>query len=269
MITMVLVDIVVLLIAFAIRRMVLNNEGSVPGGLMGAVEAVFDFIYGLTVKSAGKKWAKKIFPFFAIIFLYVFVANWMEIIPGIESIGFLEPKPAGEGLYAKYLGFLNLHILQPLPSDEGYALVPFTRTLTTDVNFTMGLAVFAMVSVQVMGVKSLGMDYFSKFFTLKRMRKEPFMGVVDLFVGFLELISEFAKVISFTFRLFGNVFAGMVILIVIGTLVPMLPVQSVFLVLELFFGTIQALVFGMLTMVFMAMAVKSHGKNYEEDGQAG
>ncbi len=96
------------------------------------------------------------------------------------------------------------------------------------------------------------------------------MGLIDLFVGFLELISEFAKIISFTFRLFGNVFAGMVILIVIGTLVPMLPVQSVFLVLELFFGTIQALVFGMLTMVFMAMAVHSHSKTKEETaGEAG
>jgi len=268
MVMMVLVDIVVLLIAFGIRRMVLRSEGRVPGGGMGAVEAVFDFIYGLTEKSTGKKWVKKIFPFFAIIFLYVFVANWMEIIPGIESIGFLEPKSAGEGLFAYDLGFLNLHILQPYTVEEGYGLVPFTRTLTTDVNFTMALAIFAMVSVQVIGFKSLGGSYFSKFFNFKQLRTNPFMGVIDVFVGFLELISEFSKIISFTFRLFGNVFAGMVILIVIGTLVPMLPVQSVFLVLELFFGTIQALVFGMLTMVFMSMAIHSHGKK-EEAEQAG
>ena len=139
-------------------------------------------------------------------------------------------------------------------------MVPFTRTLTTDINFTMGLAIFAMFSVQVIGVKSLGIEYFSKFLSFKQLRKNPLMGLIDVFVGFLELISEFAKVISFTFRLFGNVFAGMVILIVIGTLVPMLPVQSIFLVLELFFGTIQALVFGMLTMVFMSLAVHSHAK---------
>jgi F-type H+-transporting ATPase subunit a len=188
----------------------------------------------------------------------------MEIIPGIESIGILEPKPAGEGWYAQPLGFFNLYLLRPFLVEDGYGLVPFTRTLTTDINFTMGLAIFAMFSVQVIGIKSLGINYFSKFFTLKYLRANPFMGLIDMFVGFLELISEFAKIISFTFRLFGNVFAGMVILIVIGTLVPMLPVQSVFLVLELFFGTIQALVFGMLTMVFMAMAVKSHEKKKEE-----
>jgi F-type H+-transporting ATPase subunit a len=270
MVTMLLVDVVVLLIALAIRRMVMNNKGHVPGGGMGAIEAIFDFIYGLTEKSAGKKWVKTIFPYFAIIFLFVLVSNWMEIIPGIESIGLLEPKPAGEGLYAYDLGFLNLYLLRPVPAEDGYGLVPFTRTLTTDINFTMGLAIFAMTSVQMIGVKSLGINYFSKFFTIKQLRTKPFMGIVDLFVGFLELISEFAKIISFTFRLFGNVFAGMVILIVIGTLVPMLPVQSVFLVLELFFGTIQALVFGMLTMVFMAMAVKSHGKKKEAvTGEAG
>lgn len=264
MVTMVLVDVVVLLIAFVIRRKVLNSNGHVLGGSMGAVEAILDFIYGLTEKTAGKKWVKTIFPFFAIIFLYVLVANWMEIIPGIESIGMLEPKPAGEGVYAQELGFLNLHLLRPVPAEDGFGLVPFTRTLTTDINFTMGLAIFSIFSVQVIGIKSLGISYFSKFFTIKNLRKKPFMGLIDLFVGFLELISEFAKIISFTFRLFGNVFAGMVILIVIGTLVPMLPVQSVFLVLELFFGSIQALVFGMLTMVFMAMAVKSHGKKKEE-----
>jgi len=270
MVTMILVDVVVLLIAFAIRRMVLKNQGHVPVGGMGALEAIFDFVYGLTEKSAGKKWVKKIFPFFAIIFLYLLVANWMEIIPGIESIGVLEPKPAGEGLFAYDLGFLNLYLLKPVPAEEGFGLVPFTRTLATDINFTMGLAIFAMVSVQVIGVKSLGVHYFSKFLTIKQLRTKPFMGLIDLFVGMLELISEFAKIISFTFRLFGNVFAGMVILIVIGTLVPMLPVQSIFLVLELFFGTIQALVFGMLTMVFMGMAVKSHGKKKEAvTGEAG
>ncbi len=270
MVTMVLVDVVVLLIAFFIRKKVMNNNGHVLGGSMGAMEAILDFIYGLTEKTAGKKWVRTVFPFFAIIFLFVLVANWMEVIPGIESIGFLVSKPGEEGFYAQELGFLNLHLLRPVPAEDGYGLVPFTRTLPTDINFTMALAIFSIFSVQVVGIKSLGINYFSKFFTIKNFRKKPFLGLIDLFVGFLELISEFAKIISFTFRLFGNVFAGMVILIVIGTLVPMLPVQSVFLVLELFFGAIQALVFGMLTMVFMAMAVKSHSKKKEESaGEAG
>ena len=265
MVTMVLVDVVVLLLAFIIRRMAQTSDGRVSGSWRGAIEAILDFIYGLTQKTAGKKWVKTIFPFFAIIFMFVLVANWMEIIPGIESIGILEPSVTGEGLYAHDLGFLNMYVLRPVPAEAGYRLVPFTRTLTTDINFTLGLAIFAMFSVQVIGFKSLGMEYFSKFFSFKQLRKNPFMGLIDVFVGFLELISEFSKIISFTFRLFGNVFAGMVILIVIGTLVPMLPVQSVFVVLELFFGTVQALVFGMLTMVFMSLAVHSHGKKESKE----
>ena len=260
MVSMLLVDAVMLGIAFFIRRMVLRSEGRVPGGWLGGIEAILDFIYGLTEKTAGKKWVKTVFPFFAIIFTYVLVANWMELLPGIESVGLLEPKPAGEGFVAHELGFLNLYILKPYPADEGYGLVPFVRTLTTDINFTLALAIFSIVMVQVVGFKALGIQYFSKFFNVKQLRKRPFMGFIDLAVGFLELISEFSKVISFTFRLFGNVFAGMVIIIVIGTLVPMLPVQSIFLGVELFFGAIQALVFGMLTMVFMSMALHAHGK---------
>ncbi len=79
---------------------------------------------------------------------------------------------------------------------------------------------------------------------------------VDIFVGILELIAEIAKIISFTFRLFGNIFAGAVVLFVMGSLLPM--IQSPFLILELLVGAIQAFVFGMLTMVFMSMVVQSH-----------
>jgi F-type H+-transporting ATPase subunit a len=273
MLAMLVVDVVVLVIGLMIRRMALKNDGRVPGGFMGAVEAVLDMFYGLTEKAAGKKWARTIFPFFAIIFLYVLVANWMEMIPGVESVGFLEPRPAGEGFLARPLGFLNLHVLiaeTPAAGEQGYGLTPWLRTVPTDINFTLALAIFSIVMVQVVGFKSLGIGYFSKYFNFRQLFKKPLTGLTDLAVGILELISEFSKMISFTFRLFGNVFAGMVIIIVIGTLVPMLPVQSIFLGLELFTGAIQALVFGMLTMVFMSMALRGHGvKEPEVENEAG
>jgi F-type H+-transporting ATPase subunit a len=88
-------------------------------------------------------------------------------------------------------------------------------------------------------------------------------GIIDFAVGFLELISEFAKIISFSFRLFGNMFAGLVLLILIGSLLPVFA-QSAILLFEFFIGLIQALVFGMLTMVFMVQATQGHGE--EETG---
>jgi F-type H+-transporting ATPase subunit a len=92
--------------------------------------------------------------------------------------------------------------------------------------------------------------------------KRPVFGVIDFGVGLLELISEISKILSFSFRLFGNIFAGSVLLFVIGTLIPVF-VQSLFLGLEFFVGLIQAVVFGMLTMVFMAQATQGHGENHE------
>lgn len=260
MVAMLLVDVVMLGLALIIRKLALQGSDRPAGGFAGVLEAVLDFLYDLTEKTAGKKWVKAIFPFFAIIFFYVLVANWMELVPGVESIGLLEPAPPGEGYVVQPLGFLNLQVVLPDLAVEspGYILRPFVRTLTTDINFTLALAIFSIGMVQVMGFRALGISYFAKFFNVKQLLKSPGRGLIDLAVGFLELISEFSKVISFTFRLFGNVFAGMVIIVVIGTLVPMLPVQSIFLGLELFTGAIQALVFGMLTMVFMSMAMHQH-----------
>jgi F-type H+-transporting ATPase subunit a len=110
----------------------------------------------------------------------------------------------------------------------------------------------------VFGVRALGVSYFTKFFNVKTLFTKPIFGVIDFAVGILELVSEFSKIISFSFRLFGNIFAGSVLLFVIGSLVPVLA-QSGFLMLEFFVGMIQAIVFGMLAMVFMAQATAGHG----------
>jgi len=122
--------------------------------------------------------------------------------------------------------------------------------------------------VQVYGVMAHGGRYFLKFFAFdkvippSRVQKNP-LGIIDLGVGFLELISEISKILSFSFRLFGNIFAGSVLLFVIGSLVSVVA-QWAFLGLEFFVGLIQAFVFGMLTMVFMAQAVAGHGGHGEE-----
>ena len=117
---------------------------------------------------------------------------------------------------------------------------------------------------QVMGVRALGGTYFTKFINVGGIFRRPIFGFIDFFVGLLELLSEFSKLLSFSFRLFGNIFAGTVLLFVIGTLIPVF-VQSLFLGLEFFVGLIQAVVFGMLTMVFMAQATQGHGEHHEEE----
>jgi F-type H+-transporting ATPase subunit a len=150
---------------------------------------------------------------------------------------------------------------------------PWVRVTATDLNFTVALALISVVMTQVIGLQALGPGYFTKFFAFKNFGKmwvQPKLGpfdvlmpFIDIFVGVLETVAEIAKIISFSFRLFGNIFAGAVLLFVIGSLVPVL-VQSGFLLLEFMVGLIQALVFGMLTMVFMTMATQSHDDHGEE-----
>lgn len=261
-------DLILILIALAVNRAV-RSGNLVPKGISGAIEAVLEAINNLTESTAGK-WSRTIFPFFATITLLVLVANWMELIPGVDSIGILEESEHGYPVREVLPG---IHTILRLPGGSagevhsGYALVPFVRVASTDLNFTVALALISVFMTQVIGVRALGATYFTKFVNVGGVFKRPIFGVIDFAVGLLELISEISKLLSFSFRLFGNIFAGSVLLFVIGTLIPVFA-QSLFLGLEFFVGVIQALVFGMLTMVFMAQATQGHGGQHEEAGAA-
>ncbi len=133
-------------------------------------------------------------------------------------------------------------------------LIPFLRGSSTDLNLTLAIALVAMGAVQFFGISSLGfLGYAGKFINFKE-------GPVGFFVGVLELFAEVARIISFTFRLFGNMFAGEILLIVMGFLLPLIGILP-FLGLELFVGVIQAFIFATLTLVFSVMAVQSHGSD--------
>jgi F-type H+-transporting ATPase subunit a len=108
-----------------------------------------------------------------------------------------------------------------------------------------------------------GLRYLTKFFNVTTLFKKPFFGAIDFAVGLLELVSEFSKILSFTFRLFGNMFAGMVLLFLISSMLPWF-FPSLVMTFEFFIGLIQAFVFGMLTMVFMSQATQGHGDSHEE-----
>src|SRR3989338_1196628 len=169
-----------------------------------------------------------LFPLLGSLFVYILLLNWFGLLPGVGSI-----------------------LVRVVEAEGEYHFVPLLRGKTTDLNTTLALALVAFFSVQYSGMRELGARaYLGKFFN--------FSNPISFFVGILEVVSEFSKVLSFSFRLFGNIFAGEVILTIIAFLMPVLA-SFPFLLLETFVGLIQALVFSTLTAVFILNATaKSH-----------
>lgn len=256
-----IVDIIVIVIAYSFYRAV-KKGNLVLKGIPGALEALLEALFNMTESTAGK-WAWTIFPWFASITILVLFANWMELIPGVDSIGVIEHAEAG-GYGIQHLGSFFTTLVSPAVTEGGYQLVPFVRVVSTDLNFTVALAIIAVVAVQVMGIRAQGAKYFTKFWNVKTFFSKPIFGVIDWGVGLLELVSEFSKILSFAFRLFGNIFAGSVLLFVMGSLLGMIAIfPSIFYMLEFLVGAIQAIVFGLLTMTFMAQATQGHGEQEE------
>lgn len=288
MLATILTDLVLAAMAFGVYRFVKSGK-EIPRGIYNIFEAIVEFLYN-SVEGATGKWAKRIIPLVGTIFMLIFVANMVKLIPGFESIGYLEAAHEGSG-YAPVklfnigkLGVYTIDGAQKMEAasaagDTAHAetseaeagvctvchIIPFLRGSATDLNFTFALAVIAVIMTQVYGVWALGPGYFSKFFQVKRLVNGGVFGIIDFAVGFLELILEFAKILSFSFRLFGNIFAGALLLSIIGALLPILIPPFLYL-FEVFFGIIQAYVFFLLATMFISMALVSHGG--EEHGEA-
>ena len=233
----------------------MRKRALVPSGLQNVMEALVEALWDLGEDVAGSKRVHKFFPIVATIFFFVLVSNWLGLIPGVGPIGIKE------------------HV-------EGHeVLIPILRSPSTDLMTTAGLALISVIFTQIFGVQALGVfGYFSKFINVKGIwnfigalvgfKPKPakvsgllmmgFMALVEFYMGLLELVAEIAKILSFSFRLFGNIFAGEVLLAVIAFLIPyLLPLP--FLGLEVFVGFIQAFVFAVLTLVFMTIATTGHG----------
>ncbi len=257
--TLALTIILIVVIAYFTNRSLQQSASTdlVPKGIGNLMEAFFELLYNLTEGSAGTKYARMIFPWFATIMFYVLLANLLKLIPGFESIGILHHVAQGHPISGA--------LLMPGEVENGYILAPFFRGISVDLNFTASLALIAVVMIQVVGFRAQGWGYLTKFFNTKRMFKVPFFGAMDFLVGLLELISELSKILSFAFRLFGNMFAGIVLVaIVAGLLGKFSILPAMIMMFELFVGVIQAFVFGMLTMVFMAQATQGHGEEHAE-----
>jgi F-type H+-transporting ATPase subunit a len=216
----------VMAIFIVIAVMVRRKVTEVPSGIQNVFEMVIEGFLGLIeTVTEDKKKAREFFTFAFSIFLFILFSNWMGLIPGVGAIGFTEVE-------------------------EGHSVfVPLLRAGSSDLSFTLALAVITVIYTQYMGLKHLGLKYFTKFIDLR--------GPIQFFVGALEIISEVAKVISFSFRLFGNIFAGEVLLVVMLFLAPYI-VPIPFYGLEVFVGLVQAIVFMMLSLVFINSATHSH-----------
>jgi F-type H+-transporting ATPase subunit a len=252
--------VLVLITLFAIIfRLRLKKQ---PRGIQNIVEAIVGGFENLIDSVTGSlKQTRKFFPFIVTIFLFVLLNNWAGLIPGVGAVGIFHETEVTAETSATPEEHLAEASTEPAThaeestenaehsSEHGPKFTPIFRAGTADLSFTLALAFIAVILVQIMGVTTLGAwHYFSRFINFKN--------PIHFFVGILEIVSEFSKMISFSFRLFGNVFAGEVLLTVIISLAPYV-IPMPFYGLEIFVGAIQALVFAALTLVFFKMATVS------------
>jgi F-type H+-transporting ATPase subunit a len=268
---------VLILIGWRYHRAV-RSEGP-PSRFQVAVEAVGEGMVGF-IRDVGGEHARLFFPLVATFFLFIAISNWFGILPGFGSIG-VKVAHHGEETAVEEVHGEEVHA----EGDEAHAedeegheedleLVPFFRSANAHLSTTLALAIVSVVAAQYYGFKVQGAPYLQKYFNFQATSPKPetprkgLEGAIDKFargvevvvngiVGLLEIILETLKVLPFSFRLFGNIFAGEVLLFVVSYLFAFVfPV--IFLGLELFVGLIQGLIFSMLTLVFFSVATTSH-----------
>ncbi|HJM89289.1 MAG TPA: F0F1 ATP synthase subunit A [Dehalococcoidia bacterium] len=265
-----------------------RNVSLVPSGFSGAIEAVLTGFYEtFVVGVVGEEKGRRFFPLVATIFFFIVISNYVGLLPMNNIVGVPEPNHGDKQVVFEQTTFAGLDLavipIGPTELDLGTGdhavttdehekgqfsglLAPYFRSVMTDVNAPLAIALFSFVFVEFWGFQALGFGYLKKFFNFSRLLKGNPMGLIDVFVGLLEVISELARVVSFTFRLFGNIFAGEVLLLMMGFLVPFVLVD-IFYGLELFVGLVQAFVFAMLTLVFAQTATTSHD-DHDDHGAA-
>lgn len=217
------VDALLLTLVYIIYK----NISMVPSTLQLITEQAFDYFNTLTEQIA-KGRESSIFPWFMTFFIVILFSNLFGLLPGVGSIGIFKENV-----------------------EYGKELIPLFRASTSDFNATFAFATISLVATHTLSIKYIGIaQYLKKFFSFNP---------IYLFVGILELVSEFVKMFSLSFRLFGNIFAGEVVLATVSELFAFI-VPIPFILLESIVALVQALVFAMLTMTFMAILTTSHAE---------
>jgi len=233
------------ILAFLVR----NRTALVPKGLQNIVEGTVEFLLKEVEKVTGDKIrARKFLPIVGTIFLFVLFSNWIGLLPGTGSIG----------VWGEIHGEIEL--------------IPLLRPAASDLNLTLAMALFAIITSHVMALITVGpLNHISKFVNLRGIVRSIKHGpmaiivaVIEFGVGLIEIVGEVAKVVSLSLRLFGNIFAGEVLItVMLGLLAYILPIPFMFL--ELLVGAVQATVFAMLTLAYLVVATDEHG--HEESGE--
>ncbi|MBT3690043.1 F0F1 ATP synthase subunit A [bacterium] len=232
---------IAVLIIVVLATVISKKIKRIPQGIQNYFEVILEGAYNLADSVTGSRdKTKKVFPIVFSIFMFILINNWLGLVPGIGSIGFIELHNGHE------------------------TFVPFFRGGTADLNTTLALALFTVIATNIFGIIMVGgWKYFNKFVNIKafleipkKFKKDPSIIIVNpikAFVGIIEIIGEIAKVASLSFRLFGNIFAGEVLLGAMATIFAfILPIPFMFL--EVIVGIIQALIFAMLTLVYFTIA---------------
>ena len=205
----------------------------VPSRLQALVEMLFELVLNFASSILGPEMGRKAFPVVATIFFFVLFNAWIAIflIPIYQAVGF------GANVGGEFK--LATHLVRPAG---------------TDLNMPLALALVSFVFVEYWGFRAHGFGYLKKFLAFGDILRGRPSGLINVFVGLLELVSEMVRIVSFTFRLFGNMTAGEILVIMITFLVPFVATQFVF-GLELLVGLIQSVIFAGLTLVFLSVAV--------------
>ncbi len=209
---------------------------------------------------AGKDKGRKFFPLVATFFIFILFCNLLDVFPGVETFGWIN------------LTALSAAHLPPPTSiflfgDYSNKIAPWIRPGTSDLNLTLAMALVSVITTQVFGFYTLGWrEQLGKYFNFRALFKFNFQGFIEFFVGILELVTELSRILSFSFRLFGNVFAGGAVLAVFAFILPF-AADIVFIPFELFIAFVQALIFSLLTLVFLEIATTSY-KEVETEEEA-
>ena len=205
-----------------------RKRSLIPGRFQSVVEMLFEGILSFSSSVLGPEMARRAFPIVATIFFFVLFNAWLALLPFYQFLGYLVD------------GDIKVHLVRPAG---------------TDLNMPLALALVSFVFVEYWGFKMNGIRYLSKFFAFGSLIRRGPSGLIDIFVGILELISEFVRIVSFTFRLFGNMTAGEILVVMITFLVPFVVTNLVF-GLELLVGLVQSVIFAGLTLVFLSLALR-------------
>jgi len=240
----------VMLVLVVVAYFVGNNLKKIPGKTQAFFETLFGFLLDYFEEVLeSRELARRFFPLIATLFMFILLGNWFGLIPGVGSLYIEKTQEA----LAEETPIHSGDVIKPGDVHEEESteheshVVELLHPTSVDLNFTLALAIVSFFVIEISGIMYVGaLRYASKFFNFK--------SVIDFFVGIIELFSELARLVSFSFRLFGNMFAGKTLIIVATFFVPfILPVPL--MVYEVFVGFIQASIFSILTLFFIKLAI--------------